>query len=204
MITGQSMTMRLLAVASSVFFAGCSVFGHSNVKTPDYQVVQKDGDFEIRQYPQLTLVVAESGGTESQARRRNFKQLFDYIKGNNAAKQQYEMTAPVLMQPVAGQRYQMAFVLPQGVSQPPASTGLTTQVLRDARFAAYRFSGKLTPERSEDAHKQVLAWLAKQQITAPQQTFYSAGYNAPWTINAFKTNDVLVPLSNDSLIQPTP
>ena len=198
------MTMRLLAVASSVFFAGCSVFGHSNVKTPDYQVVQKDGDFEIRQYPQLTLVLSQVSGSEAQARRTNFKRLFDYIQGKNTTQQKYEMTAPVLMQSVPSGGYQMAFVLPQGVSQPPASTGLTTQVLRDARFAAYRFSGKLTPERSEDAHKQVLAWLAQQQITAPQQTFYSAGYNAPWTINAFKTNDVLVPLSNDSLIQPTP
>jgi len=83
--------MRLLAVASSVFFAGCSVFGHSNVSTPDYQVVQKDSDFEIRQYPQLTLVISQAGGSEAQARRTNFKRLFDYIQGQNTAQQKYEM-----------------------------------------------------------------------------------------------------------------
>ena len=125
--------MRLLAMASSVFFAGCSVFGHSNVKTPDYQVIQKDGDFEIRQYPQLTLVLSQASGSEAQARRTNFNRLFKYIQGNNTEQQKYQMTAPVLMQPVP-----------------------------------------------------------------------SGGYNAPWTINRFKTNDVLVLLSDDSLIQAAP
>lgn len=196
--------MRLLAVASSVFFAGCSVFGHSNVKTPDYQVIKKDGDFEIRQYPQLTLVLSQASGSEAQARRTNFKRLFDYIQGKNTAQQKYEMTAPVLMQPVPTGGYQMAFVLPKGVSQPPASTGLTTQVLNDARFAAYRFNGSLSPERAKQAHTQLLTWLDQQKIAAPKDTFYTAGYNAPWTISAFKQNDVLVPLSNDSLIQAKP
>lgn len=196
--------MRLLAMASSVFFAGCSVFGHSNVKTPDYQVIQKDGDFEIRQYPQLTLVVSQASGSESEARRANFNRLFKYIQGNNTDQQKYQMTSPVLMQPVQAGSYQMAFILPQGVSQPPASTGLNTQVLRNARFAAYRFNGKLTPERTEQAHGRVLSWLKAQSITASPDTFYSAGYNPPWTINRFKTNDVLVPLSDDSLIQAAP
>lgn len=196
--------MRLLAMASSVFFAGCSVFGHSNVKTPDYQVIQKDGDFEIRQYPQLTLVLSQASGSEAQARRTNFNRLFKYIQGNNTEQQKYQMTAPVLMQPVPSGGYQMAFVLPKGVSQPPASTGLTTQVLRDARFAAYRFNGKLTPERAEQAHGRVLSWLKAKNIPSLPDTFYSAGYNAPWTINRFKTNDVLVPLSDDSLIQAAP
>lgn len=196
--------MRLLAMASSVFFAGCSVFGHSNVKTPDYQVIQKDGDFEIRQYPQLTLVLSQASGSEAQARRTNFNRLFKYIQGNNTEQQKYQMTAPVLMQPVPSGGYQMAFVLPKGVSQPPASTGLTTQVLRDARFAAYRFNGKLTPERAEQVHGRVLSWLKAKNIRSPQDTFYSAGYNPPWTINRFKTNDVLVPLSDDSLIQAAP
>lgn len=196
--------MRLLAMASSVFFAGCSVFGHSNVKTPDYQVIQKDGDFEIRQYPQLTLVLSQASGSEAQARRTNFNRLFKYIQGNNTEQQKYQMTAPVLMQPVPSGGYQMAFVLPKGVSQPPASTGLTTQVLRDARFAAYRLNGKLTPERAEQVHGRVLSWLKAKNIPSPQDTFYSAGYNAPWTINRFKTNDVLVPLSDDSLIQAAP
>ncbi len=196
--------MRLLAVASSVFFAGCSVFGHSNVKTPEYQVMQKDGDFEVRQYPQLTLVLSQASGSEAQARRTNFKRLFDYIQGQNTTQQKYQMTAPVLMQSVQNGSYQMAFVLPKGVSQPPASTGLTTQVLRDARFAAYRFNGTLSPERAKQAHSQLLTWLAQQKIAAPQDIFYSAGYNAPWTISTFKQNDVLVPLSNESLIQATP
>lgn len=196
--------MRVLAVVSSVFFAGCSVFGYSNVKTPEYQVIQQDGDFEIRHYPQLTLVISQASGSEAQARRTNFKRLFDYIQGKNTAQQQYQMTAPVLMQPVPSGGYQMAFVLPKGVDQPPASTGLTTQVLRDARFAAYRFHGKLSPERAQQAHTQLLAWLTQQHMAAPVDVFYSAGYNAPWTINAFKQNDVLIPLSPDSRIQAQP
>ena len=42
----------MIAMLSSLF-AGC---GKSKYESPDYKVVEKEGSFEIRDYPELTLV----------------------------------------------------------------------------------------------------------------------------------------------------
>lgn len=185
--------MRMMLLASTLAFSGCAVFGKIGVATPDYKVLQQDGAFEVREYPQLNLVIAQTNGSYEQASRKNFKQLFDYIQGKNAAAEKFSMTAPVLMQPVA-QGWEMAFVLPKGVDAPPAATGLKTQTLKNVRFAAYRFNGRLNEQTAREAQMQLSTWLKQKQMTYNDSAVYSAGYNAPWTIPSLKTNEVLVRL----------
>ena len=92
---------KLASAASAVVLSGCTVFGTSNVDSPNYQVLKKDGNFEVREYPKLTLVIADANSSMSEraSSRSNFGRLFDYISGENESGQEFSMTAPVIMEP---------------------------------------------------------------------------------------------------------
>ena len=79
--------------------------GHAMaIEEPAYQVVIKDGDFELRRYN--TMIIAEvvvTGGL-SEASNKGFRQVADYIFGNNEdplkkQAEKIEMTAPVTVEP---------------------------------------------------------------------------------------------------------
>ena len=168
----KALAFALVSVsASGLLLSGCSVFGKIGVATPDYKVLQQDGAFEIREYPQLSLVISQSDGDYKQASRQNFNRLFNYIQGKNAAAEKFSMTAPVLMQPV-GQGWEMAFVLPKGVDAPPAASGLKTTTLKNVRFAAYRFNGRLNEQTAREAQMQLSTWLKQKQIAYNDSAVY--------------------------------
>jgi hypothetical protein len=101
-----------------------------------YELVRRYPHFELRRYPDY--VVAEVMVTADFDRAGNaaFRHLFNYIAGNNTARQKLAMTAPVLQEagpqtlamttpvlqsgPLPGSgkpaEFSMAFVLPAGVT----------------------------------------------------------------------------------------
>ena len=195
---------KITAAASALVLSGCTVFGVSSVDTPSYKVLKKDGAYEIREYPKLTLVIADTapGANERASTRSNFGRLFDYISGENANNQKFDMTAPVIMEPgLTSLSSKMVFVLPEQVNQAPEAEGLETQTLNDATFAAFRFNGKLDKLNFEQAKLKLSNWMSRNDISGVSNTAYAAGYNAPWTINYFNTNDVLIPLDPNALIK---
>ena len=65
-------------------------------ESPKYQVTQKHGAFELRQYaPYIKAEVAVSGGSYRAAIYKGFGILADYIFGNNIAAEKVAMTSPV-------------------------------------------------------------------------------------------------------------
>jgi len=95
----KSRSIGLLALAASLFIAGCSVFGGKAADEPAFRVVEQDGAIEIREYDGFavaeTAVVAPFG----EATGIGFRRLFDYISGANRSAAKIEMTAPVLTEP---------------------------------------------------------------------------------------------------------
>ena len=67
-----------------------SRFSHKSVP---YTVVRKDGSFEIRDYPTLTIIETPI----SKSANDSFMLLFNFIKGKNQQKQMIEMIIPVMM-----------------------------------------------------------------------------------------------------------
>ena len=157
----KARSIGLLALAASLFVAGCSVFGGKAADEPAYRLVEQDGAIEIREYAGFavaeTIVVAPFG----EATGIGFRRLFDYISGANRGATKIEMTAPVLTEPkgekiamtapvLAQPRNEMrevtassltpggdeswtiAFVLPEGVTAETAPTPTDDRVtLRD-------------------------------------------------------------------------
>ena len=65
-------------------------------ETAAYTVVRKDGKFELRDYPVMTVVETPMGRSGNTA-DGSFMRLYHFITGRNEAKQKIAMTTPVFM-----------------------------------------------------------------------------------------------------------
>jgi hypothetical protein len=110
-------SMVILAAATSLILAGCRTT-RAGYESAPYKVVRSDGQFEVRDYPALTVVetpMARGGnGADS-----GFNRLFGFITGGNEAKQKIAMTTPVFMSGSASNST-MAFVMPAKMGTPSA------------------------------------------------------------------------------------
>lgn len=187
---------------------------------PDYQVIEKDGHFELRQYPPLlaaeTLV---TGAGFDDAGDIAFGRLFRYISGNNRSQQKIAMTAPVvqtaagaeegeniamtapvIQQPAGAGGYRVAFLVPAGytfetVPQPldPAVRIVATP----ARLvAALRYSGRASEEVHRRKEEALRTELASRRLAVTGEPI-TAQYDAPFIPGPFRRNEVLIPVARD-------
>ena len=85
-----------IGIAALVVGAGVAAVRASTAEEPPHTVTLKDGDFEIRDYPSLTIAEVTVRADRSTAGNAGFRKLAGYIFGGNAGKQKIEMTAPVI------------------------------------------------------------------------------------------------------------
>ena len=79
-----------------------------SVESPVYEVVRREGQFELRRYAQyLTASVAVEAESHNHAAYAAFRTLADYIFGNNVAAGSIPMTAPVSTTRSVGTRIAM-------------------------------------------------------------------------------------------------
>ena len=179
---------------------GCGS-GRDDVEQPKFKEVLKDGDFSIREYPEMTLAQAKMG--EDGQRNGVFGKLFRYIDSGNAEQQKIEMTSPVLIdteekdedfQPEA-----MSFILPADVAAKggpaPDNEDVTLVKIPATTYAVYSYSGEASTKLSNEGLTKLREWLAKnhpeRKIDGEPRFAY---YDPPWTPNALRLNEVLLPL----------
>ena len=69
-----------------------------------YELVERYSDFELRRYPAQAVAEVEVTASFDRAGNVAFRHLFDYISGNNTARQSLSMTAPVIQGVAASQQ----------------------------------------------------------------------------------------------------
>ncbi len=84
-------------IIAGVVAVGAAAWGPivSNVEQAKYEVVESQGDIQIRDYAPMTVAEAEVSGERKEAINQGFRIIADYIFGNNAPKQNVAMTTPV-------------------------------------------------------------------------------------------------------------
>jgi hypothetical protein len=198
----------LSALLTAALVSACSVVGGKAAPEPDYAVVKAEEPFELRDYPELVLVkTAMSDGT-----RGSFGRLFDYISGANGGQRKIAMTAPVLERqkgdriamtapvlraPNDGGEEEMAFILPQDLTREtaplPTDPAVTLGVIPPRRVAVVRFSGSAGAEDVASNLGKLEDWMSENGLVAagPPEL---AQYNPPWTVPAFRRNELIVPV----------
>jgi hypothetical protein len=198
---------ELITVLTTVFLAGCSVFGIRSADEPNYQVLNNYGLIQIRHYPALVIAQTEANADYKNSSSQAFQRLAGYIFGKNKKQQNITMPAPVIqeqkaetmsmtapvIQQKSGSVWLMAFVLPQGYSVSTVPVPLDPKVLikeiPDKKVAVIQYSGSLSEQGIEEKSKELKNWLTQQgyQALSPAR---SAAYDPPWTLPFLRRNEV--------------
>jgi hypothetical protein len=198
-------TMVYLSVTAIFVLAGIfawNTMARAAYESAEYKVVESDGKFEVREYPDLMLV-ATTTKLDAQGRDGSFMKLFRYISGANESDKKISMTTPVFMEnDKAESAVQMGFVMPKdiAVGGVPAPTGEGVDVRKrtGGRFAVLRFSGQLTTKSAKESETKLRSWMATKGLVADDSIESSgvetAGYDPPFTPGPLRRNEVLIRL----------
>lgn len=192
----------MLSVASVVSVAavgvGISTQTHARTDSAPYQLAEKMGAFEIREYPELALVSTPMAGEKGM--NSAFSRLFRYISGDNAAREKISMTTPVFMDRGKSTRT-MSFVMPQDISHRvpgPLSDAVKSEVRPAGRWLVYRYSGFGTETRADSAVQKLRNFAAEKHL-ATQGEPVVAYYDPPWAIPFLRRNEVMMQLADTHL-----
>lgn len=204
----------LIATAAIlVLCAGLSGTIMSLVEQPAYTVVRSFEDMEVRDYPPMIVAEVEVSGERKEAINAGFRQIADYIFGNNSPARKIPMTAPVTQQagekvamtaPVsqqaAGGIWKVRFVMPSGYTletlPTPNNAAVKLVAVRAERFAAIRFSGLAGDETIARYKQRLFDRLAEQALKSEGEAVM-AFYNPPWTLPFLRRNEILVKIRSD-------
>lgn len=185
----------LILLIMTMVLNNCSIFGDSGVEIAPYKVLKKEDHFDIRYYDELILVTTNM--TKEGERNSAFKELFNYISGENTKSQKISMTAPVFLDPQQNEIQTMSFVLPVDISYKnapkPQNSNLKLHKITNYTVATITFNGRLS-ENNIQKHRVLLEdWIKnnKFEINGPVKV---AGYNPPFTIPSFRRNEILIPI----------
>lgn len=169
-------------------------------ETAEYNVIESDGNFEIREYPDLMMAATDSD-MDSQGRDGSFMRLFRYISGANEDDQKIAMTTPVFMEGELGKSdVSMGFVMPkeiaaEGVPEPKGQ-GVEIRKRKGGRFAVIRFSGRLDSKLAKQQEAKLRQWMKSRGIESDASA-EAAGYDPPFTPAALRRNEILIRLNDD-------
>ena len=163
------------------------------VQQAPYQLLERDGMFEIRYYEPLILAISPETDLSGSS---GFGRLFNFISGDNRDRRKIAMTAPVLND-LGQQQLTIAFVMPHdyqaGTVPQPKDPAVRIREVPARKVAAVVFKGNATPRAIARQRAALLAWLEQRRLETigPIEL---ARYNPPFIPGIFKRNELWVEL----------
>ncbi len=198
---------------ASVAIAGLVVAGAaaalclraSAAEEPPHTVVLSDGNFEIRDYPSLTIAEVTVRADRNTAAYTGFRKLAGYIFGGNAENQKIEMTAPVIEARAEAasaeggqqQAWTIRFVMPRDFSlakaPKPDDQSIRMHETPATRFAVLRYSGLAGDDTVEAKTRELQSILKARGLEATGAPLL-AFYDPPWTLWFMRRNEIMIPI----------
>lgn len=182
------------------------------IEEPQYTVVQRLQDIEVREYAPYTVAQVVVDGDASTAGNRAFPILAGYIFGKNKGERKLAMTAPVTQAP-APMKLEMTapvtqtaspggflvqFVLPQGITLANAPEPLDARVqLREEpsrRVAVIQYSGFWSEANYQEHLGTLQSALRSANLQWTGEPVFSR-YNAPFTPWFLRRNEIWLTLA---------
>jgi hypothetical protein len=195
------------AILSSVLALTVLPMPSHATEEPQYRIVRKLADIEVRQYAGYTVAEVAVPGPAGDAGNQAFPILAGYIFGKNKGKRTFAMTAPVtqaavpmkiemtapVTQTATPGGFLVQFVLPKGITMASAPEPLDARVrLRDVLpgpVAVIRYSGFWSQSNYDRHLAKLQATLRSADLAWEGEPVYSR-YNAPFTLWFMRRNEV--------------
>ena len=166
---------------------------------PDYTVLKKESEIEIRQYKNFLTASIEIEGNRKEAIGKGFRFLFKYISGENKNKESISMTIPVMQKSSGNNKWNVSFVVPKkfDIKNAPQPDNANIQLKNniDLKVIAITFSGLFSDGNIQENETKLRNYIKEKGIKIEEPAIY-AGYNAPWTPWFLKRNEVMFKLIN--------
>ncbi len=159
-------------------------------ETPRFQVVKKDGAFQIRHYQGFSTTAVRE---DQFSGNRGFGVLFGYIGGQNQDKEKIAMTVPVINELEKG-RMSMEFIVPSKYQEHipgPLNPNIEIKHYPPHHAAVLIFSGGVNPDKIQLQVDKLSDRLMDMNIQ-PKGPFRLARYNSPFSIPKFRHNEIIV------------
>jgi hypothetical protein len=185
----------------------------TELEIPSYTVLRQKGNLEIRQYEPHIVATATVKGDYDTASRDGFKILGAYIFGDNQARTEIPMTAPVSSSIPANTSENISMTAPVGVTEEsegswkisftmPSNYNLDTlpkptdprvqfEERSSNKMAAAIFSGFTTEASLKNKEIQLVDWLREENLQYTEPVVI-ARYNAPFTLPWNRRNEILL------------
>jgi hypothetical protein len=180
---------------------------------PEYELIKKSGDFELRQYHPMLIAEVLVDGNMDQASSTGFRLIADYIFGNNITRTgssgKINMTAPVTIEPksekismtmpdtlekISGQ-WKVNFVMPSQYTLDtipiPNNKQVVLREIPARKVAVLSFSGIANVSNTAKRVQKLLKWMDKNNLM-PTRSIELARYNPPWTLPFLRRNEIMV------------
>ena len=191
-----------------LIFASCATVGIEKVQ---YDVVQKSSAIEVRQYKPYLVAETLVDSDFKEAGNAAFRRLFNYISGQNQAKESIAMTAPVnqqsqsekiamtapVTQQASGDQYAVSFVMPAKYTletlPKPTDPVVTVKEILGYKAAVIRYSGTWSPKRYEEKKAQLETYMKENGLSAVGKPIW-ARYDPPFQLWFLRRNEVVIPI----------
>lgn len=163
----------------------------SKYETPDYNIIVKENEFEIREYVDFFIVEYEN--TDDPEIQNGFRSLFKYISSDNKDNEKISMTVPVI-QEVTKVNKKMAFVVPSkyGEHTPePNNPNIEVKKFDNGLFGVIRYSGFSNESKEEKMKKKLEKWILEKGYRE-KSNYMLAFYNPPFVPPMFRKNEIWV------------
>ena len=153
-----------------------------------YKVLHENDIYEVRYYSDR-LVVQIVKTNEN----KGFRQLFNYISGENNNAKKIEMTVPVT-QTKKDNKLFMQFFLPSIFTKEtapiPNNPDIEINTIEEGYFAVIKYSGRITDKNFEKHFKILKQKLLEDKILILGSSIRAA-YNRPFTLPSSRRNEVM-------------
>jgi len=166
---------------------------------PDFIVLQRDDEIEVRQYKNFLTASIEVEGDRKEAINKGFRFLFKYISGENKNKESISMTIPVMQKSSGDSKWNVSFVVPKKFDlktvPQPDNTNIQIKNNNDLKVIVITFSGLLSDSNIQENELKLRNYIKQKGMRIEEPAIY-AGYNAPWIPWFLKRNEVIFKIIN--------
>ena len=207
-------TLKYIGLAGLTMFTVSSLVvlnSATAVEKAKYTVLEKEDDFEIRQYEAQIVAETYVEGSLKDAGNDGFRRLYAYISGDNKKKQSISMTAPVgqeagsekiaMTAPVNQEKkesqWRVTFIMPveYTLETLPEPIDEHVRLLEEPGrlMAAVRYSGTWS-EASYQENKSLLEEYIQKRGWTQKGAAVWARYDPPFMPWFLRRNEVLIPI----------